>query len=145
MLPIPSALALIPANKEVFEQVAQKLQRYILEGERRTVEKLQQMYVLVLVERYGRGDVFCAEGSIAAVDNVFEVGGGDLGGRDVEGEDFVCEILEGQVMPFCSPVAREDRDFFWDEQATVGGKALEHDFLEGELASQWGWSLELSR
>lgn len=100
------------------------------------MEELQQMYVLFLVQCHGRGDVFGAEGGIAAVDDVFEVCGRDLGRRDVEGEDLVCEVLEGEVVPLGSPVAGEHRDLLWDEQATVGSKTLEHDFLEGELVGK---------
>jgi hypothetical protein len=47
------------------------------------VKQLQQMYVLLLVERNGGRDVFGAEGGVTAMDDVFQVCGRDLGGRDV--------------------------------------------------------------
>jgi hypothetical protein len=83
------------------------------------MEELQQMYVLLLVEGDGGGNVLRAEGRIAAVDDVFEIGRWNLRGRDVEGEDFVCEVLEGQVLPFRRPVAGKGRNLLWDEEATV--------------------------
>jgi hypothetical protein len=91
------------------------------------------MYVLLLVEGDGGGDVLRAEGRIAAVDDVFEIGRWNLRGRDVEGEDFVCEVLEGQVLPFRRPVAGKGRNLLWDEKAAVRGKTLQYNLLEGEL------------
>jgi hypothetical protein len=97
------------------------------------VEQLQQVYVLLRVERDGGNDVFGAEGRVTAVDNVFQVCGGYLRRGDVEGEDFEGEILEGKVLPLGRPVVGERRDFLWDEKAAVRGETLEDDFLKGEL------------
>lgn len=49
MFPIAARLALVLAHEKVLEQVAQELQRNILEGECRSVKKLQQVDVLLLV------------------------------------------------------------------------------------------------
>jgi hypothetical protein len=62
------------------------------------------MYVLLLVKRNSRCDLFRAECGVAAVDDVFQICGWDLGGGDVEGEDFECEVFEGQVFPVRCPV-----------------------------------------
>lgn len=133
MLPVAARLVLIPANEEIFEEVAQKLKSDILEGECRAVEQLEQVDVLLLVECDGRCDVLCAECGVTAMDDVLQVGGGDLRRRDVAREDLVCELLEGQVLPLGRPVIGEGGDFFWDEKAAVGGETLEDNFLEGEL------------
>lgn len=93
------------------------------------------MDVALRVERDGRGDVFCAEGRVTLVDDVLQVGRGDLGGGDVEGEDLVCEVLEGQVLPFGCPIGGQLRDLFRNEETAVGGKTLENDLLERELQS----------
>jgi len=50
---------------------------------------------------------------------VFQVGGGDFGRRDVEGEDLICEVFEGVVSPFGLPVAGKRGNLFGDEEATV--------------------------
>jgi len=77
------------------------------------------MYVLLLVERDGRCDVFGAECGVAAADDVFQVGRRNLGRGDVEGEDFVREVFEGEVFPAGRPVVGENGDFFWDEETAI--------------------------
>jgi hypothetical protein len=62
------------------------------------------MYVLLLVERDGGYDVLRAECGVAAVDDILQVCGRDLGRRDVEGEDLEGEVREGEVLPLGRPV-----------------------------------------
>ena len=68
------------------------------------MEKLQKMEVLLLVEGGDRNDVVGAESGVALLDDLLQVGLGDLVARDVEREDLKGEILEGKVAPFGLPV-----------------------------------------
>ncbi len=135
MLPVAPGLVLIPTDQEVFEKVAQELKSDILEGKCRAVEQFEQVDVLLLVERNGRCNVLGAERGITSVDNILQVGGGNLRRRDVAGKYLVCEVLERQILPLGRPVIRKVRDLFWNEKTAVGGKTLEYNFLEGELRS----------
>lgn len=104
VLSVGALLALVHAHKEVLEQVANKLKCDILESECGTVEQLHQMQVLALVKSDDGCDIFCAECGITAVDDIFEVVGGDFALGDVQAEDLKGELLEGEVAPFGLPV-----------------------------------------
>lgn len=71
-------LALVPANQEVLEKVAQELQSNILESESWAVEQLKQVEVLLLVESCDGDNVVGAECSIALSDDFLQVGFRDL-------------------------------------------------------------------
>jgi hypothetical protein len=71
VFPLTSRLALVSADQEILEEIAQELKRDILEGKCRSVKQLQQMYVLLLVKRDCRCDVLGAERGVAATDDVF--------------------------------------------------------------------------
>ena len=127
-----SNLALIFPRQEVFKQVAQELQRNILESEGRAVEQLEQVQVVLQVSQ-GR-DLVVSEGRVTSVDDALEVVRWYLGARDVQRQDVVGEVGEGQVFPVL-PVCGGG-DLLGDVQATVVGEALEDDVFEGELPSK---------
>lgn len=98
------------------------------------MEQLEKVEVLLLVEGCDRDNVVRAERGIALLDDLLQIGFGDLVARNVEGEDLKGEILEGQVSPSCLPVGGQRRDLFGDKEAAIIGKALKNDIFEGELA-----------
>lgn len=124
-----SSLALVPPRQKVLKQVTQELQCDVLEGKSRAVEELEQVQVVLQVAQ--GGDILVTESRITLVDNVLEVLRGYLGGRDVQGEDVEGELGKGQVLP-ALPIGGGG-DLLGDVEAAVGGEALEHDLLEGQL------------
>lgn len=93
------------------------------------MKQLEQIQVVLQVLQ--RRDGLVAEGRIAPVDDVLEVFGGYFGGGDVQRQDVVGEVGEGQVLP-ALPIGGEG-DLFGDIQAAVGSEALEDDIFKGEL------------
>lgn len=57
-----------------------------------------------MVERDEWCGFWVAESGIASGDDVLEICGRYLGRRDVEGEDFVGQFGEGEVLPFGFPI-----------------------------------------
>lgn len=123
------SLSLVLAHEKVLKQVADKLQRDILERKGRAVEQLEQVVAVLEVDE--RGGVGVAEGRVAAADNVLEVGRRDLVGGDVEGENLVGEVVEAEVLPGLPVLGRGDG--LGDEETAIGGEALEDGLLKGEL------------
>ena len=67
------------------------------------------------------------------MDDVFEVGRGDLAVGDVQAEDLKGKLLERKVAPFGLPVRGQGGHLFGDEQATVCSETLEDDVFERQL------------
>jgi len=94
MVPVCPALVLVLSHQEVLEQVSEKLECDILESKGWTVEELEKVEVLGLVQSDDRRDVLGAEGRITAVDDVLEVGRRNLRFGDVQREDLMRKLLE---------------------------------------------------
>lgn len=60
-----------------------------------------------------------SEGAVGPVDELFEVGRGDLGGGDEEGEDSVGEVGEGEPSPVGFPVGRKGGDLGGDVEPAL--------------------------
>lgn len=133
MFPIAPTLSLVPADEEVFKQIAEELERNIFKCECWPVEQLEQVDVLLLVQCHSRRYILCAESRVALVDYIFEVCSWYFRGRDVERKDLICEVLKREMLPVGGPVAGEGRYFLGDEESAIGGKTFQHDILEGEL------------
>lgn len=93
------------------------------------MEQLEKVEVVVEVAE--GGGLGGSKGGIAPVDDALEVGGRDLGGRDVQRQDLVGEVGEGQVLPGLPVI--DLGDVLRNEQAAVAGEAFEDDLLEREL------------
>lgn len=78
---VRARLALVLANQEILEEVAQELEGDVLERECGTVEQLEQVEVVVETAQW-RG-LGVAESRVTAVDDALEVIARDLGGGDV--------------------------------------------------------------
>ena len=76
----------------------------------------------VVLEVYQGGDVVGAEGGVTAADNVLEVLGGDLRGRDVKRQNVEGEVNKREVLPGLPLIC--GGDVFGDIQAAIGGEAL---------------------
>lgn len=77
-LSLSSDLANVLALEEVLEQVTQELERNVLERERGAVEELEDPLLLSYAVK--RGDIGVAEGRVGSLDELLEVGAGDLVG-----------------------------------------------------------------
>ncbi len=122
-------LALVLAHEKVLKQVADKLQRHVFKRKRRPVEQLEQ--VVAVAEVHERRRVGVAKRRVAALHNVAEVGGRDLVRGDVERQNLVGQVGKGEVLPGLPAGGRGDG--LGDEEAAIGGEALEDNLLKGEL------------
>lgn len=78
-----ASLSLVLTHKEVLEEIAQALKCNVLESESRAVEELQQVQVLLGIQRGDRGALGVAECRVGLVDDGLEVLGGNFGGGDI--------------------------------------------------------------
>jgi hypothetical protein len=93
------------------------------------MEQLEQVDVVVKVHK-GSG-LGRAEGGVARVDDLLEIGARDLGRRDVERHDLESEFRKAQILPRFPGCGFWDT--FGDVEAAIGSEAFEDDLLEGAL------------
>lgn len=83
VMTVLASLALVPADKEVFKEVAKTLKGNVLESESRAVEQLQQVQVLLGVQCGDRGALGVAECRVGLFNNGLEVLRRDFRGRNI--------------------------------------------------------------
>lgn len=71
-----------------------------------------------------------AEGRVGTLDELLEVGAGDLVGGDEEGVELEGEVGEGEVGPVVLPVLREGREVLRDVETSVGSESSEDSLRE---------------
>ena len=113
--------------QKMLEQVAQQLQRDVLEGERRPVEQLEQPVVGVELAQGRHGDVI--EAGICLVDQSAQLGLAQ-GTFDERGENGRGDLLIGSAAQGVQPVAIEARPALRQIKAAVGGKPIQQGLLE---------------
>lgn len=114
-------LGRVPALKEVLKQVAEELERDVLERKRRSVEELE--HVLLFADLVQRRRLGVSEGSVRALDEVAQVLRGDLRRGYKERDKLEGKLGEGQTAPFGLPVGREGGDRRGDVEPAVGGES----------------------
>ena len=130
--------ALLLALEEVLEQVAERLQRHVLEGKRRPVEELHDLQVPHLLRRHRilpvrevliaplhqvaqislRDLVACVPG-VHESPKLFPMSASKAFNRSVEpGCDLVCELVEWQVSPLLIHILAI-RNVMRDQQSSI--------------------------
>lgn len=94
--------------------------------------KFQQEEVLLGVEFDQGGPFGVVECRVGTLDDILEIVGRNLVGRNEEGHDIEGEVFEAGVGP-ALPVLRQRGDLLRNEQATITGKTLHNNLLEGFL------------
>ena len=86
-------------------------QRTILERVTWPMEQFEQVEIILEVNQ--RRHLLGAESRVAAVDDGFEIGRGNLGGGDVEAEDLEGNVLVREVFPVLLWSVISPRVYFW--------------------------------
>ena len=97
------------------------------------MEQLEGVQVILGDKFDGGGNLGVAERRVRALDQLLEVGGGDLVRRDVQRQDLVGEVLESEPRPARSPALGQRWNGLGNEQTSIDGEALFSGFFEREL------------
>lgn len=133
MVAVFANLSSVLAHEEILKQVAEELQRNVFECKGWAVEELHQVQIRIFIQRNNWCLQVMSERAIRIVDDLLEILSWNFGWGDVEGDEVVCQIDEGEVLPLGLPVWWELGDGLGDEEAAVAGEAFEYDIFEGEL------------
>jgi len=105
---LPGRFARVPPGEEKLKEIAQELQRHVLERESRTVEELQDE--LVVAEfRQGRDVGMPESGGVRSAHERAQLFARELVRSDVKGEQGHGKINEGVGFPVVLPVGGERR------------------------------------
>ena len=118
--------------EEVLEEIAQELQRDVLERESRSMKQLENEFLFPRSDE--RGDIGMTERGVGAIDQFLELLAGNFGRIDEKRVELQRQFREGQRLPVFLPVRGQRRHRSWDVQSSVGRQSSQNGLFQRKLA-----------